>query len=289
MTMNYGNPFAGMAQAQISEAGSSNYPKPGFDGEVKPTRMQIKIAGEAGLSFIADCEVVASNHEAHPVGQSVTFFQKMSVRPALAAVKEFLTACVGLDPHDPNQVAQLAARPHDATPHDPPTYSWYDRMIEQIGGCPHKGWAPNEVSNMAIGKVVHCVAYEKLLKDKSSYITVCKWGPSTGRIGAPSNQLPTARQLPAYQQQLPIAVVQPPAFGNAPQAPAQQGQWGGIQYGLPFNGQSPPSQPYDPMNIGSTQAPAQPQQQQTPWGQPATVVPYTPPNMGGWVPPGQGR
>jgi hypothetical protein len=221
------NPFSGFGQAAIGV--KAIYFQSGFDGEVRVVRT--KAIAQPELSFVAECEVVMSNHEAHPVGQIVSFHQKMSVRPAKAAILEFAVAAIGLDPRKPEDVAKMQAQ----HPQAPQGVCVCDAEIMNA--------LQNETQNNFIGRVIHLVTHEKQLKtgptqkNPRGVVTVHTWTPSTGKIGTPAR----AQQVAP----LPTAALQPPAWGPQPQAPALQ-QSPQASWGQPPTYGSPPVQQQQP-------------------------------------------
>jgi hypothetical protein len=208
------DPFGGFGQASVGV--HSIYFQENFDGEVKVIRT--KAIAQPELSFVAECEVVASNHESHPVGQVCSFHQKMSVHAAKRAIKEFAIAAMGFDPQNPEHLAQFDQQ----VPNAPQGVTWTDVVVKQA--------LADEVGaqkqNQMVGRVIHLRTHHKPLKsgptakNPRGVITVHAWGPSTGKAGAPARASAPAAPVP-------VASIQPPAWQQSPaQAPQGAAPWG---------------------------------------------------------------
>lgn len=96
----------GVENAEIYDKG--NYIKPNFIGIVEIKKTLAKQTRSAGLSFIVELEVIDTNMpEKHPVGQMVTWFQKLTDTDiAFPAVAEWAAAAAGIDPGNKKAVKE---------------------------------------------------------------------------------------------------------------------------------------------------------------------------------------
>ena len=93
----------GIEDAETFDRG--NYIKGGFVGVVEIKKTIVKQTRAIGPAFIVEMEVVETNMEEHPVGQRVTWFQKLTDKDvAFPAVAEWAAAVGGIDPSKKEQV-----------------------------------------------------------------------------------------------------------------------------------------------------------------------------------------
>jgi hypothetical protein len=84
----------GIEDAELFERGV--YLKGGFIGTVEIERTLVKHTRSSGDAFIVEMRVIKSNMDEHPVGQKVSWFQKLQDKDvALPAIKEWAAACAG--------------------------------------------------------------------------------------------------------------------------------------------------------------------------------------------------
>ena len=89
----------GIEDAETFERG--NYVKGGFIGVVEIKKTIVKQTRASGPAFIVEMEVIETNMEEHPVGQKVTWFQKLTDKDvAFPSVAEWAAAVAGLDPNN---------------------------------------------------------------------------------------------------------------------------------------------------------------------------------------------
>lgn len=146
--------FAGIEKADITERGI--YIFPGFTGRLKVRRTLSKDSIKAGLALIVEFHVLESNLEAHPVGSSVTWFQKMSDKTvAFPAIKAFVAAVAGFAAGD------KAAIDAEIGPN-------MEALLDDA--------VANETSNALVGQEVRCETFSTKTK-KGFDFTVHKWLP----------------------------------------------------------------------------------------------------------------
>ena len=87
----------GIEDAELFERGV--YLKPGFIGTVEVERTIVKRTRAIGDAFIVEMRVIETNmpkDEDHPVGQKVSWFQKLADKDiAFPAIKAWAAACAG--------------------------------------------------------------------------------------------------------------------------------------------------------------------------------------------------
>jgi hypothetical protein len=185
-----------LAKTEMPERGE--WFQPDFDGEVWPRRTLIKASVQSGNLFLVECEIVMTNHAAHPVGGRFTWSQKLdSPKIALGAIKQFITACVGCDPKDKRKVEELN-----------PYYS----QLMNGGLADTEGKAGH---NEMVKRVVHLQTRATKTREGKDF-TLHIWSPSSGNVG-PWVEITPPR--PTIAQPVPTAVVAPPAFGSQSQQP----------------------------------------------------------------------
>lgn len=95
----------GIEDAETFERG--NYIKGGFIGIVEVKKTLVKQTRASGPAFIVEMEVIETNMEEHPVGQKVTWFQKLTDKDvAFPSVAEWAAAVGGIDPTDKKAVKE---------------------------------------------------------------------------------------------------------------------------------------------------------------------------------------
>jgi len=96
----------GIEETEIYERG--NFVKANFAGVAKIKKTLTKSTRSVGLAFIVEMEVLETNMpDHHPVGQKVTWFQKLTDKDiAFPAVAEWAAAVAGLDPTDKQAVTR---------------------------------------------------------------------------------------------------------------------------------------------------------------------------------------
>lgn len=147
--------FQGIEKAEITERGK--YIAPGFVGTLKVTKTLAKESLKSGLAFIVEFNVLASNLEEHPIGSSVTWFQKMTDRTiAFPAIKAFVAAVAGFHPGDKAGI---------------------DAEIGQNMSALLDDATENETNNALVGQTVKCGTF--LTKTKKGFdFTAHKWAPA---------------------------------------------------------------------------------------------------------------
>jgi hypothetical protein len=203
------NMWAGLANADIPERGQ--WFESGFDGEVQPRRTLVKQTVSSGTVFIVECEIIASNHEAHLVGQRFSWVQKLdSVQVAMGAIKQFITAAMGFDPTDKVKVAELN-----------PYYSQLmnSALADQVNAAGQ---------NWLVRKAVHLTTKTIQKKRSAGLFTLHVWGLSTGQVGSWQAKAPQQAQpqtpTPAWPMQ-PQPQPQAPAWPMQPQPQPQAPAW----------------------------------------------------------------
>ncbi len=90
-------------KAEIFEKGQ--YFPAGGKYRVRVCKVLEKDTRKSGKAFIAECEVLESNHPDAPVGTKRSWFQSMKdIDVALPAIKEMIAAVSGIDPRDKQRV-----------------------------------------------------------------------------------------------------------------------------------------------------------------------------------------
>jgi hypothetical protein len=150
--------FAGFKNAQVFAAVPDPIPAD-FDGDVKIKRTLMKQTQRSGLAFIAELEVVTSNHPKHPCGSVLSYFQSTSDRViAFNNLLAFLVAAAGEDRNDPaavERVKQYAEQTFNEAVESPTKNNLIDRVlhVRGVGTITSKGHAfVAKIWTMATGK-----------------------------------------------------------------------------------------------------------------------------------------
>lgn len=223
------NMWAALDTAQVGGASGDNNFEPDFDGDVQPERIRMSNSQDGRVFFNVDCRVLVSNHEAHPVGATATFSQKMTgVQAAMKGVKEFMCACLGVSLEDAATIKMLEG---PANPAQPGSGSYFQAYMGEA--------MANGTQNTLIKRPLHVRTQLKQKKTGPGVWLKYTWGQATGVAGAPAKKQASPQamapmamypvpQAPGANGALPLAPLQPPQF--PPQAP-------------PFAGPPPPAQP----------------------------------------------
>ncbi|KKN75949.1 hypothetical protein LCGC14_0375060 [marine sediment metagenome] len=93
--------FTGIDEAQVGSSGV--YFQPGI--YVVELLKVFALRGRNEVDFfIAECQVVESDNEKHPVGHKASWCVKLSQDMAMPNIKGFIAAVNGIDPHDDETV-----------------------------------------------------------------------------------------------------------------------------------------------------------------------------------------